>query len=116
LKRISFFISKPPVVKDLSRVVLVVETAEAWLALDAEAVEHVGDEVVLAHDARQSYIAYKVTDYVYCVTIHNMQEKSFDQDAARRRLILDAARDCFLKFGYAKTSFEDIAKQAVISR
>jgi AcrR family transcriptional regulator len=45
-----------------------------------------------------------------------MQEKSLDQDAARRRLILDAARDCFLKFGYAKTSFEDIAKQAVISR
>jgi TetR/AcrR family transcriptional regulator, transcriptional repressor of aconitase len=45
-----------------------------------------------------------------------MQEKSLDQDAARRRLILDAARDCFLKFGYAKTSFEDIAKQATISR
>jgi AcrR family transcriptional regulator len=45
-----------------------------------------------------------------------MQEKPLDQDAARRRLILDAARDCFLKFGYAKTSFEDIAKQAAISR
>src|SRR5258705_8391359 len=45
-----------------------------------------------------------------------MQTKSVDRDAARRRVILDAARDCILKFGYAKTSFEDIAKQAVISR
>jgi len=45
-----------------------------------------------------------------------MQRRSTDGDAARRRLILDAARDCFLKFGYAKTSLEDIAKQAAISR
>jgi TetR/AcrR family transcriptional regulator, transcriptional repressor of aconitase len=45
-----------------------------------------------------------------------MQEKFVDQDAARRRLILNAARDCFLKFGYAKSSLEDIAKQAAISR
>ena len=45
-----------------------------------------------------------------------MQEKSFERDAARRRDILDAARDCILKFGYAKSSLEDIAKQAAISR
>jgi AcrR family transcriptional regulator len=45
-----------------------------------------------------------------------MQKKSFDRDAARRRVILDAARDCILKFGYAKSSLEDIAKQAAISR
>jgi len=45
-----------------------------------------------------------------------MQTKSFDRDAARRRVILDAARDCILKFGYAKSSLEDIAKQAAISR
>jgi AcrR family transcriptional regulator len=45
-----------------------------------------------------------------------MQRRSPNGDAARRRLILDAARDCFLKFGYAKTSLEDIAKQAAISR
>src|SRR5882762_9355697 len=45
-----------------------------------------------------------------------MQKKSFDRDAARRRVIIDAARDCILKFGYAKSSLEDIAKQAVISR
>ena len=44
-----------------------------------------------------------------------MQKKS-DRDAARRRVILDAARDCILKFGYAKSSLEDIAKQAAISR
>ncbi len=45
-----------------------------------------------------------------------MQKKSFDRDAARRRGILDAARDCILKFGYAKCSLEDIAKQAAVSR
>src|SRR6266404_5333285 len=45
-----------------------------------------------------------------------MQKKSFDRDAARRRGILDAARDCILKFGYTKSSLEDIAKQAAVSR
>ena len=45
-----------------------------------------------------------------------MQKKSVDRDAARRRVILDAARECILKFGYAKSSLEDIAKQAAISR
>jgi hypothetical protein len=45
-----------------------------------------------------------------------MQKQSFDRDAARRRVILDAARDCILKFGYAKSSLEDIAKQAAVSR
>lgn len=45
-----------------------------------------------------------------------MQKKSVDRDATRRRVILDAARDCILKFGYAKCSLEDIAKQAAISR
>ena len=45
-----------------------------------------------------------------------MQKKSVDRDAARRRVILDAARDCILKFGYAKCSLEDIAKQAAVSR
>ena len=45
-----------------------------------------------------------------------MQKKSFDRDAARRRVILDAARECILKFGYAKSSLEDIAKQAAVSR
>ena len=45
-----------------------------------------------------------------------MQKKSSERDAARRRVILDAARDCILKFGYAKSSLEDIAKQAAVSR
>ena len=39
-----------------------------------------------------------------------MQKKSFDRDAARRRVILDAARECILKFGYAKSPLEDIAQ------
>ncbi|CAJ2758536.1 TetR family transcriptional regulator [Burkholderia pseudomallei] len=36
--------------------------------------------------------------------------------AERREKILLAARWCFLNFGYAKTSFEDIAKRAKLSR
>jgi AcrR family transcriptional regulator len=35
---------------------------------------------------------------------------------ARRTRVLDAARWCFLNFGFSKTSFEDIAKRANISR
>lgn len=39
-----------------------------------------------------------------------------DEAAARRAKVLDAARWCFLNFGFSKTSFEDIAKRADISR
>ncbi|WP_224364376.1 TetR/AcrR family transcriptional regulator [Hyalangium versicolor] len=39
-----------------------------------------------------------------------------DEAAARRSKILLAARWCFLNFGLAKTSFEDIAKRANLSR
>lgn len=39
-----------------------------------------------------------------------------DEAAARRATILLAARWCFLSFGFAKTSFEDIAKRARLSR
>jgi TetR/AcrR family transcriptional regulator, transcriptional repressor of aconitase len=34
----------------------------------------------------------------------------------RRRLLVEAARSCFLQFGFAKTSLDDIAKRANISR
>jgi AcrR family transcriptional regulator len=39
-----------------------------------------------------------------------------DEAAARRARVLVAARWCFLNFGFAKTSFEDIAKRAKLSR
>ena len=45
-----------------------------------------------------------------------MQKKSAGRDEKRRRVILDSARDCILKFGYGKCSLEDIAKQAAVSR
>ncbi|HEX4417246.1 MAG TPA: helix-turn-helix domain-containing protein [Kofleriaceae bacterium] len=38
------------------------------------------------------------------------------RDETRRQAIVDAARACFLQFGYAKTSLDDIAKRANISR
>lgn len=39
-----------------------------------------------------------------------------ERDAERRREILDAAKTCFLTFGYRKTSLDDIAKAAKLSR
>jgi len=39
-----------------------------------------------------------------------------DEAALRRSKILLAARWCFLNFGFAKTSFEDIARRANLSR
>uniref|UniRef100_UPI00334274F8 TetR/AcrR family transcriptional regulator n=1 Tax=Castellaniella defragrans TaxID=75697 RepID=UPI00334274F8 len=41
---------------------------------------------------------------------------SKDAAAARYAQILDAARWCFLNFGFSKTSLEDIARRAGISR
>ena len=39
-----------------------------------------------------------------------------DETTVRRATILIAARWCFLNFGFAKTSFDDIAKRAHLSR
>jgi TetR/AcrR family transcriptional regulator, transcriptional repressor of aconitase len=39
-----------------------------------------------------------------------------DEAAARLASVLAAARWCFLNFGFAKTTFEDIAKRAQLSR
>lgn len=39
-----------------------------------------------------------------------------ERDAERRRVIIEAALACFLQFGYAKTSLEDIARRARLSR
>lgn len=41
---------------------------------------------------------------------------SGDAIAARRTKVLTAARWCFLNFGFSKTSFEDIARRAGLSR
>lgn len=46
-----------------------------------------------------------------------MASRLSEQEAeARRASILEAARWCFLTFGFAKTTFDDIAKRAGISR
>ena len=39
-----------------------------------------------------------------------------DHETNRRRVLIDAAQACFLQFGYAKTSLDDIAKRANVSR
>jgi TetR/AcrR family transcriptional regulator, transcriptional repressor of aconitase len=38
------------------------------------------------------------------------------EDDERSRVIVDAATSCFLQFGYAKTSLDDIAQRAGLSR
>ncbi len=42
--------------------------------------------------------------------------KKMNDPAARRASVIQAARWCFLHFGYGKTSLEDIAKRANITR
>jgi len=44
------------------------------------------------------------------------RKKRSRNDEARRNAILGAALECFLQFGYAKTSLDDIARRAKISR
>lgn len=39
-----------------------------------------------------------------------------DKQADRRRVILNAAFECFLQYGFAKTSLDDVAKKAKLSR
>jgi TetR/AcrR family transcriptional regulator, transcriptional repressor of aconitase len=39
-----------------------------------------------------------------------------ERDAARRAEIIAAAKTCFLRFGYGKTSLDDIAREAGLSR
>jgi len=45
-----------------------------------------------------------------------MKQTGVDLDRERRKQILDAALQCFLQFGYAKTSMDDVAKRANLSR
>ena len=39
-----------------------------------------------------------------------------DKQAVRRLAIIDAALECFLQYGFTKTSLDDIAKRAKLSR
>lgn len=39
-----------------------------------------------------------------------------NKQAMRRQVIIDAALECFLQYGFAKTSLDDIAKRAKLSR
>ena len=43
-------------------------------------------------------------------------ERTEDKQAVRRKAIIDAALECFLQYGFAKTSLDDIAKRAKLSR
>jgi AcrR family transcriptional regulator len=45
-----------------------------------------------------------------------MKKTDTNRDRERRQQILDAALQCFLQFGYAKTSMDDVARRANLSR
>jgi AcrR family transcriptional regulator len=45
-----------------------------------------------------------------------MKEESGTLDRRRRKQILEAAFQCFLQFGYSKTSMNDVARTANLSR
>src|SRR5258706_5567565 len=45
-----------------------------------------------------------------------MRKTDLGLDRERRSQILDAALNCFLQFGYAKTSIDDVAGRANLSR
>jgi AcrR family transcriptional regulator len=45
-----------------------------------------------------------------------MRRTNENLDRERRKQILDAALQCFLQFGYSKTSMDDVAKKANLSR
>ena len=48
--------------------------------------------------------------------LKKVTETTEDKQAARRQVIADAALECFLQYGFAKTSLDDIAKRAGLSR
>lgn len=50
------------------------------------------------------------------INLKKAPERTEDKYAARRQAIIDAALDCFLQYGFAKTSLDDIAKRAGLSR
>ena len=55
--------------------------------------------------------------HVFCQFVRMNASKQHSPEAmARRATVLSAARWCFLNFGFAKTSLEDIAKRAKLSR
>src|SRR4051812_14830982 len=45
-----------------------------------------------------------------------MVKATENQEDVRKKVILDAALHCFLHFGYSKTSMDDVAKKAGLSR
>jgi len=54
--------------------------------------------------------------YYFCQNDGMSSKLTQEALVERRTRILDAARWCFLNFGFARTSLEDIARRAVISR
>lgn len=53
---------------------------------------------------------------IFCQNVGMVKATDTTQDEARRKEILDAALYCFLHFGYSKTSMDDVAKRAGLSR
>ena len=50
------------------------------------------------------------------IKLKKVTERIEDKQVARRKIIAGAALECFLQYGFAKTSLDDIAKRAKLSR
>lgn len=48
--------------------------------------------------------------------LKKVPETSEGRQTARRQIIINAALECFLQYGFAKTSLDDIARRAKLSR
>jgi AcrR family transcriptional regulator len=64
----------------------------------------------------QDYLTHIDIKCFYCHNVYMPATMTRDAATDRRAKILTAARWCFLNFGFAKTTFEDIAKRADLSR
>ncbi len=66
----------------------------------------------LIHSIHPDRLRCLPTDFV----MKTAKKKSSQNDDQRRNAILSSALECFLKFGYSKTSIDDIAKRAKLAR
>jgi AcrR family transcriptional regulator len=76
-----------------------------------------GGDAFAVHDDQEKLVATMLATLAPVVTTSRVPAKpNEDAAAARRSRVLEAARWCFLDFGFSKTSLEDVAKRADISR
>src|ERR1700751_1304024 len=67
-------------------------------------------------ESHRSQLAMQIDSLTTSVNTYHMRKTDLGLDRERRTQILEAALSCFLQFGYAKTSIDDVARRANLSR